>query len=172
MERRLLIARDLLKPTCTMFVDIGDDEHHRLRMLLDQGVQRPELHLRCRVAGGRKNDSRYVSNGADYVLVYARNEAAMAAKQIRWREEKEGVHEVLAAGAEVRAEQRSRRKWAALARYADHSGRVRRRLAVIRDSAGDLRALDLTRDGIAGKVAAATNKDLMEALFSSEGMAY
>jgi len=64
-------------------------------------------------------------------------------------------------------------KWAALAKYAvDHPGRVRRVLAVIRDASGSLRALDLTRDGIAEKVAAASNKDLMEALFSSEGMAY
>lgn len=45
-------------------------------------------------------------------------------------------------------------------------------LAVVRDTAGNLRALDLTQDGIGEKVAAATNKDLMESLFASEGMAY
>lgn len=64
-------------------------------------------------------------------------------------------------------------KWAALARYAaDHADRVRRVLAVIRDAHGDLRALDLTTSGIEERVAAAVNKDLMEALFASEGMAY
>jgi type III restriction enzyme len=64
-------------------------------------------------------------------------------------------------------------KWASLARYAtDHADRVRRVLAVIRDASGSLRALDLTRDGIAEKVAEATNKEYMEALFSTEGMAY
>lgn len=35
MERRLLIARDLLKSTGVIIVAIGDEEHHRLRMLLD-----------------------------------------------------------------------------------------------------------------------------------------
>jgi len=30
LERRLLIARDLLTPTGVIIVDIGDDEHHRL----------------------------------------------------------------------------------------------------------------------------------------------
>ncbi len=64
-------------------------------------------------------------------------------------------------------------KWAALAKYAsDHNALVRRVLAVIRDASGDLRALDLTKEGIGEKIAAATNKELMESLFASEGMAY
>lgn len=64
-------------------------------------------------------------------------------------------------------------KWAALANYAsDHPEHLRRVLAVIRDSSGALRALDLRQDGIAGKVTAATNKDLMETLFATAGTAY
>ncbi len=55
---------------------------------------------------------------------------------------------------------------------ADHETRVRRVLAVIRDASGNLRALDLTKEGIGEKITAATNKDLMESLFASEGMAY
>ena len=35
MERRLLHAKELLKPSGVLIVAIGDDEHHRLRMLLD-----------------------------------------------------------------------------------------------------------------------------------------
>lgn len=64
-------------------------------------------------------------------------------------------------------------KWAALAKYAsDHPDHLRRVLALIRDGQGNLRALDLRKDGIADKLAAATNKDLMEALFVSEGTSY
>jgi type III restriction enzyme len=64
-------------------------------------------------------------------------------------------------------------KWAALAKYAsDHPDHLRRVLAVIRDVHGNLRALDLRKDSIADKLVAATNKDLMEALFASEGMNY
>lgn len=64
-------------------------------------------------------------------------------------------------------------KWEALANYAsDHSEHLRRVLAVIRDSSGSLRALDLRQSGIASKVAAATNKDLMESLFATDGTAY
>ncbi len=64
-------------------------------------------------------------------------------------------------------------KWSALARYAtDHPDRVRRMLAVIRDASGTLRALALTADGVGEMVAKATNKELMESLFASEGMTY
>lgn len=64
-------------------------------------------------------------------------------------------------------------KWAALAKYAnDHADRVRRVFAVIQDAAGVMRALDLTAEGIGEKVAAAGNKDLIEALFRSEGYVY
>lgn len=41
MERRLLIAKDLLKDTGAIFVSIDDNEQHRLRMLLDQ-IFKPE----------------------------------------------------------------------------------------------------------------------------------
>ena len=36
IERRLLLALELLKDTGVIIVAIGDEEHHRLRMLLDQ----------------------------------------------------------------------------------------------------------------------------------------
>lgn len=97
VERRLLIARDLLKPTGVIIVAIGDDEHHRLRMLLDQ-VFGPENFISDIVwQGGRKNDSRYVSNGADYMLVYARNESALSDLETRWREPRKAHAEMLAA---------------------------------------------------------------------------
>ena len=64
-------------------------------------------------------------------------------------------------------------KWAALAKYAaDHSEKVRRVLAVIRNESGHLRALDLTQDGASELVSTAVNKQLMESLFASHGMAY
>ena len=58
-------------------------------------------------------------------------------------------------------------------RYAqDHADRVRRVLAVIRTTGGELRALDLTAPGIEDAVAVATGKDHLEALFASAGVAY
>jgi type III restriction enzyme len=64
-------------------------------------------------------------------------------------------------------------KWAALATYAnDHPDQLRRVLAVIRDGSGALRALDLTTAGVGPRIAQATNRELLEGLFSSAGMHY
>lgn len=97
LEKRLLIARDLLKPTGVIIAAIGDEEHHRLRMVLDQVFQPHNFISNVVWQGGRKNDSRYVSNGADYMLVYAKDEPALAERGIRWRDRKPGVDEALAA---------------------------------------------------------------------------
>lgn len=104
LERRLLIARDLLRQTGVIIVAIGDEEHHRLRMLLDQVFGDVNFIADVVWQGGRKNDSRYVSNGADYMLIYARSEQALTEHEVRWREEKPGVHDVLEAAARVWSE--------------------------------------------------------------------
>ena len=50
-------------------------------------------------------------------------------------------------------------KWAPLAKYAsEHPARLRRVLAGIREVQGNLRALDLRKDGIADKLVAATTR--------------
>lgn len=104
LERRLLIARDLLKPTGVIIAAIGDDEQHRLRMLLEQVFGSENFISNVVWQGGRKNDSRYVSNGADYMLIYARDEPAMADAGIRWLDRKHGVDDALHA-AEIAWEQ-------------------------------------------------------------------
>lgn len=101
MERRLIIAKDLLKSSGVLIVAIGDDEHHRLRMLLDQVFEPQNFLSNVSWQGGRKNDSRYVSNGADYMLIYARDESVLKTKEVRWREEKAGVRDALAAAAAI-----------------------------------------------------------------------
>ncbi|WP_051532978.1 site-specific DNA-methyltransferase [Arthrobacter sp. 9MFCol3.1] len=101
MERRLTLAKKLLKPTGVIIVAIGDEEHHRLRMLMDQIFGDQNFISNVVWQGGRKNDSRYVSNGNDYMLVYARSEANLASEGIRWRDLKPGADDVLLAGAEA-----------------------------------------------------------------------
>lgn len=97
LERRLLLARDLLKPTGIIIVAIGDDEQHRLRMLLDQVFGDQNFLSNLVWQGGRKNDSRYVSNTADYMLVYAKDEPSLAEREIRWREPKPALDVIMAA---------------------------------------------------------------------------
>lgn len=91
MERRLLLARQLLTQNGVIIVAIGDEEHHRLRMLMDQVFGEQNFLSNVVWQGGRKNDSRYISNGADYMLIYARNEQSMRESGIKWRESKRGL---------------------------------------------------------------------------------
>lgn len=95
MEKRLRTAKTLLKDTGVIIMAIDDNEHHHLRMLADQ-VFGPRNFLSSVVwQGGRKNDSRFVSNGTDYMLIYARNTDALKEADIRWRERKPGIDVVL-----------------------------------------------------------------------------
>jgi adenine-specific DNA-methyltransferase len=84
-----------------LIVATGDDEHHRLRLLLDQTLGAENFISSVVWQGGRKNDSRYVSNGADFMLIYASEESSLQAAGTRWREKKAGVDEALAAAAEI-----------------------------------------------------------------------
>lgn len=119
MERRLRAAKPLLKETGVVLVAIGDQEHHRLRMLMDQIFGADNFISDVVWQGGRKNDSRFVSNGADYMLIYGRNSSSWAVEGIKatdapnvhelesreiqdrganWRPAKPGVEEVLEQG--------------------------------------------------------------------------
>ncbi|WP_232490781.1 site-specific DNA-methyltransferase [Mycobacterium dioxanotrophicus] len=73
LERRLRIARDLLKPTGVIIAAIGDDEHHRLRMLLDQTFGDHNFIMNVAWQGGVSALSRHHGGGLDYMLIYGRD---------------------------------------------------------------------------------------------------
>ena len=73
MERRLLIALDLLAPTGVIIAAIGDDEHHRLRMLLDQVFGSSNFIMNVVWQGGGSSLARHHAGGVDYMLVYGRD---------------------------------------------------------------------------------------------------
>lgn len=82
MERRLLIARDLLKPSGAIFISIGDDEQHRLRMLMDQvfGVDNfvNVLTVEMSTTSGPKTTNAQqgtIVKNIEYVLIYRRSAA-------------------------------------------------------------------------------------------------
>ena len=128
MERRLRVARNLLSPTGIIIVAIGNEQQHRLRMLMDDVFGESNFISNVTWNGGRKNDSRFVSNGEDYMLIYANDKTAwikegvkvkdapdvssletaadIAANGARWRAPKEGYEAVLEKGAEVWREAR------------------------------------------------------------------
>ncbi len=73
LEKRLRIARDLLKPTGVIIVAIGDEEHHRLRMLLDQVFRPDNFIANSTWQGGGSALARHHAGGVDYMLIYGRN---------------------------------------------------------------------------------------------------
>jgi len=98
MEHRLRIARDLLSDTGIIIVAIDDNEQAHLRLLMDEIFGAQNFIANVVWQGGRKNDSRYVSVGHDYMLIYAKSASALSDAGIRWREEKPGLELVLETG--------------------------------------------------------------------------
>ncbi|MBD9698451.1 site-specific DNA-methyltransferase [Flavimobilis sp. GY10621] len=101
MYPRLLVAHALLKETGVFIAAIDDNEHARLKLLLDRVFGAENFISNVVWQGGRKNDSRYISNGADYMLIYAKNEGHLSALETRWRERKSGIDESLETAAEI-----------------------------------------------------------------------
>lgn len=101
MERRLVLARELLNDAGVIIVAIGEDEHHRLRMLMDQVFGSDNFLANVVWIGSVKNDARYGGGGLDYMLIYAKSQDALIESGVVWRELKEGLDELLAAGAKA-----------------------------------------------------------------------
>ena len=101
MYPRLKLARNLLTDDGVLIVSISDAEVANLRTLLNEVYGHQNFIASVVWQGGRKNDSRYVSVGHDYMLVYARDEVSLRQAGVRWRERKAGVDQALAAGQEA-----------------------------------------------------------------------
>lgn len=104
MFPRLALARHLLRRDGVVLVSIGNDEVHRLRLLLDAVFGSENFIDLITWQGGRKNDARFTSLGQDYILVYARDIAHLRTQDIRWAERKNGLEPVYAKVEELRAE--------------------------------------------------------------------
>ncbi len=91
MYPRLALARNLLREDGAIFVSIDDNEVHNLRLLLDE-VYGPENFIGQFIwAAGRKNDSKFVSQSHEYIVVYARNKTVLTEQVGKWRTRKDGL---------------------------------------------------------------------------------
>lgn len=97
MEKRLVLARKLLKPTGVIVVAIDDNEHHRLRMLMDQIFGAQNFLANIAWQGGVKNDSRFGGGGVDYQVIYGRTAASLVNADIRWKDLKPGFETLMEA---------------------------------------------------------------------------
>lgn len=91
MWPRLHLARSLLRDDGVIVVSLDDNEAPRARLLLDEIFGEENFVAQMVWEGGRKNDATFVSVGHDYMLVYARDHAALKEADERWRVPKPGV---------------------------------------------------------------------------------
>ena len=73
LRDRLIVARELLADTGSIFVQIGDDNVHRVRGLLDEVFGQDNLVSQITVQKTAAQDETLINSTADYLLWYARD---------------------------------------------------------------------------------------------------
>ena len=115
MAPRLWAAKKLLKSTGVIIVSIDEHELPRLWMLMEEMFSEKNRIATLVWERSRKNDAAYVSEGHEYMLIWARNKLELDAKKGqmatipewanvsgRWRTPKSGVDEILTAYIEAK----------------------------------------------------------------------
>lgn len=117
MAPRLWAAKKLLKSTGVIIVSIDEHELPRLWMLMEEIFGDKNRIATLIWERSRKNDAAYISEGHEYMVVWARNKADLDAKRSsmardsdsepsrsggRWRKPKDGVEGILAAYGEAK----------------------------------------------------------------------
>jgi adenine-specific DNA-methyltransferase len=73
LRDRLTVARDLLTESGSIFVQIGDENVHRVRALMDEVFGAPNICSQLTVVKTASQSSELIAGTADYVLWYAKN---------------------------------------------------------------------------------------------------
>lgn len=94
MLPRLRASKSLLKSDGAIFVSCDENEHTRLRALMDEVFGEENFVADMVWAAGRKNDSQLVSISHEYIVCYARDIAYLKSKNVLWRQRKKGLDEI------------------------------------------------------------------------------
>ncbi len=94
MYPRLSIARDLLTDDGVIFISIDDNEVHNLRKVCDEIFGKENFISVFIWDGGRKNDSKKVSVGHEYIVTYSKGNNISSEDSTLWRERKAGIDEI------------------------------------------------------------------------------
>nr|WP_051076290.1 site-specific DNA-methyltransferase [Verrucomicrobium sp. 3C] len=73
LRDRLTAMRDLLTESGSIFVQIGDENVHRVRALMDEVFQRENLIAEIVNSTTTSSSSQYIDTTADYILWYAKD---------------------------------------------------------------------------------------------------
>jgi len=81
LRDRLTVARDLLTESGSIFVQIGDENVHRVRALMDEVFGDENLVAAITVAKTTSATSELLAGVADYILFYAKSKVQMKYRQ-------------------------------------------------------------------------------------------
>ncbi|MDE2574491.1 MAG: site-specific DNA-methyltransferase, partial [Rhodospirillales bacterium] len=87
LRDRLTVARDLLTEMGSIFVQIGDENVHRVRILMDEifGPDNVVSTISMRKTGGQETSA--IPNVSDYILWYAKNVEYLKYRQIYYKKQ-------------------------------------------------------------------------------------
>ena len=94
MYPRLKLARNLLKEDGVILISIDDNEIMNLRKICDDIFGEINFIAILVWEKGRKNDSRFFSQGHEYIIVFAKDKEYLRQNNVQWREEKPGAKEI------------------------------------------------------------------------------
>ncbi|TWA62121.1 adenine-specific DNA-methyltransferase [Azospirillum brasilense] len=77
LRDRLTVARDLLTESGSIFVQIGDENVHRVRALMDEVFGDENCISQITVAKTTGSTELYIPNTCDYIVWYAKNKEAL-----------------------------------------------------------------------------------------------
>ena len=86
---RLTVARDLLTDSGSIFVQIGDENVHRVRALMDEVFGENNFVSQITTVKSAGSSTMYLPNTSDYVLWYSRDMSKLKYRQL-WRDKVAG----------------------------------------------------------------------------------
>lgn len=98
---RLKLSRDLLTDDGVIFISIDDNEQDNLKKICDEIFGEENFISNLVWSAGRKNDSKYISNSHEYILVYVKSESYLKENKIIWREQKDGLSKIFSKSEEL-----------------------------------------------------------------------
>lgn len=102
MFARLRLAKNLLSSKGVILVSIGPEELKNMLSLLGEVFGEENRVSILTWEKGRKNDSTFFSDSAEYLIVFAKSRIELAA-QGKWREKKEGLDVIFSHYKELRS---------------------------------------------------------------------
>ncbi len=94
MLPRLKLAVSFLRKDGAIFVSCDENEHTRLRALMDEIFGEENFISDMVWAAGRKNDSSLISVSHEYIVCYAKNTANLKEQKTEWRQKKKGLEDI------------------------------------------------------------------------------